>query len=147
MATKAERQARVLEIVRGQVVTSQEELVRRLGRAGVGGGQASVSRDVRELGLVKHDGRYVLPGDEPGNLEERQNAVGAFIQSVEPCGPNLVVVRMLPGTAHSLAVYLDHAGWPGIAGTVAGDDTIFMAMRSVAAGRKVTRRIRKMMEK
>lgn len=146
MSAKAVRQERILELVRGGSVRNQEELVRRLKRAGVSCGQASVSRDVRELGLVKQDGRYALPGSGVGDLEVRQGTVSAFLEGVEMVGQNLVVVRMLPGTAHSLAVFLDHGGWPGIAGTVAGDDTIFIAVRNRTAGRKVARRIRKMME-
>ncbi|MCP4676946.1 MAG: arginine repressor [Deltaproteobacteria bacterium] len=146
-SAKTKRQARLLEIVRTQPVTTQTELAELLIKAGTNCTQVSVSRDIRELGLVKRDGRYVMP-DSPADapdLDDLAGTVGGFIQSAEIVGQNLVVVRTLPGTAHSVALLLDAVDWPGLAGSVAGDDTIFVAVHSSKAGGKVVRKLRKLM--
>jgi transcriptional regulator of arginine metabolism len=131
-----ERRLRALaDLIRAEPMSSQEELTERLRALGHQLTQATVSRDLEQLGAVKvkRDGtlRYVLPDqiaarDWSGvNLER---IVRDWVLEVEPAGP-LVVLRTPPGTAHLVAATIDQAQMFEIAGTVAGDDTIFLAIR------------------
>ncbi len=101
--------------------------------------QASISRDVRELGLVRVDGCYI-PASRVTTLGDA-NGLGLhsseLIVSIEPIGANLVVIKTPPGGAATVAVELDGKNVPEIAGTVAGDDTVFVAVRSRAAQGRV----------
>ena len=76
------------------------------------------------------------PGDQPG-IEELAWTSARFLIQAVPVGENLVVVHTHPGTAHSVALLLDQLDWPDLAGTVAGDDTIFAAVQNAAAGREL----------
>lgn len=114
-------------------------MVESLEKLGFSVTQASVSRDVRELGLVRVDGRYVpatrVGGDAPeGSIS---GVVNELINSVDPVGSNLVVVRTPPGAANTVAAELDQRHVPLIAGTLAGDDTVFVAVRSRSAQGRV----------
>jgi transcriptional regulator of arginine metabolism len=132
------RQATLLKLVRQRPVASQEEMVQLLEKRGFHVTQASVSRDVRELGLVRVDGRYV-PAARVGVDRSAPGAASLYnelIVSAEAVGANLIVVKTPPGAAATVAVELDSRKVPEMAGTVAGDDTIFVAVRSrVAQGR------------
>ena len=143
--SKADRQAVLLEIVRSEAVSTQAELVRHLEQRGVACTQVSVSRDIRELGLGKRGGRYAVPATAAAaqlpKLEAFAAKVIGFYLGAERVGESLVVVRTLSGTAHSVALLLDRSKWPGLAGTLAGDDTIFVAVRGARAGRDVVRRL------
>jgi transcriptional regulator of arginine metabolism len=144
MATKRARQGRILEIVRKQTVRSQEELAVLLEQDGVETTQATLSRDIRELGLVKGRGGYQVSENPrpavPDDLLRR-----AFKQYVLRTGVsgNILMIRTSPGNAHSIAVVLDASQWPEIMGTVAGDDTVFVLLRSARSGKKVLGKIRK----
>jgi len=138
----------ILEVVSEHLVTTQAELVHLLNDKGVECTQASVSRDIRELGLVKRKGRYVPP-DLPAvvsDVRELGIKVGGFLCSMTIVGDHLVVIRTLPGTADSIALYIDHASWPGVVGTIAGDDTIFIAVTSLAAGTRVLAELKAVQE-
>ncbi len=130
--SKTERQAALLEIIRAESIGTQTELVRKLREKGVVCTQVSVSRDIRELGLSKKAGRYTAPTDATESpamdVVELSSSVSAFIVRIAPVGDNLVVVNTMPGTAHSVGVLMDNLKWPEIAGTVAGDDTLFLAV-------------------
>lgn len=144
MKGKAPRQAALLRVVKRRSPSSQEEMVRLLRELGFRATQSSVSRDVRELGLVRIRGRYVLAtraGVEGAAslLPERDSEL---INSVEPVGANLVVVKTPPGSANAVAIDLDQRELPEIAGTLAGDDTIFVAVRSRAAQGRVLAMLR-----
>ncbi len=129
---KRRRQSTLLSLVRDRTVANQREIVCMMRNAGLSATQASISRDIRELGLVKVSGRYVaadgamsqyghlLPGDPLRGL----------IKNVEPVGANLVIIRTSTGSANSVAAALDGKHLPEVAGTLAGDDTIFVAVRS-----------------
>ncbi len=145
--SKTKRQAKLLDIIRKQSVRTQTELAQLLTEAGITCTQVSVSRDIRELSLVKQNGRYVEPEDsaDAPNLDDLAKTVSGFIRSVEPVGSNLVVVRTLSGTAHSVALLLDAVTWPGLAGSVAGDDTIFVAAHSPKDGQRIARNLRRLM--
>jgi transcriptional regulator of arginine metabolism len=147
MLSKKARQGRILEIARKHQVRSQEELSSLLKREGVGATQSTLSRDIRELGLVKVRGSYQSPGDLssiPSNDAVRR----AFEQFVIQTGVsgNIVMIKTSPGNAHSVGVVLDAAQWPEVMGTVAGDDTVFVLLRRAQLGKRVMERIREFSE-
>ena len=135
------RRRAIVELVRRARVASQEELLARLAARGIEATQPSVSRDLRDLGVAKAGGRYVLAGDgaEAGELAE----VAGFILDVRPAGPYLTVVVTTVGAAQTVAIALDHAGFAELAGTVAGDDTIFAATRTAVEQRRFVERLRR----
>jgi transcriptional regulator of arginine metabolism len=131
---RRERQAAILRLVQERAITTQSELVQALTDAGFEVVQTTVSRDVQELGLVKvraPSGRlvYAAPGTSDA---DRMLAIGTAMRryalAVESAGP-LVVVQTPSGYANALAQVIDEAGHPAIAGTIAGDNTIFIAAR------------------
>jgi transcriptional regulator of arginine metabolism len=129
---KFRRQAALLRLIRSQPVENQEQIVAMMLREGFRVTQASVSRDIREMGLVKLAGRYLsakraLAKQPDGPRLELE--VG-LITGLEPVGANLVVVKTRVGAASSVAVVLDHELGETAAGTIAGDDTVFVAVRS-----------------
>ena len=138
MSGKGQRQRMIGDWLRKHEVGSQEELVARLGLAGIAATQATVSRDLDELGAVKlrRDGaiRYVLSEQvEPAQSAAMLDRLLAewVIDIVEANG--LVVLRTPPGSANLVANALDAAGLEGVAGTIAGDDTIFIALSEGAS--------------
>ncbi len=149
--TKAARHAQVAEILvqSGQPVRSQEELADRLAERGVKVTQATLSRDLDELGAVRLRGRdgalvYALPG-EPGNGGDADDAelsgrlarvVGELLVGAE-ASANLVVLRTPAGAAQLLASVIDQAGWPSVLGTVGGDDTVLVVSRDPAGGQEL----------
>ena len=133
---KERRQRAIADLVRGQTLSSQEELADRLGSLGFAVTQATISRDLEQLGAIKvrRDGQlsYALPQAARNGPSSRLAAVFRdWVQSVEPAG-NLVVIRTPPGSAHLVGVALDESGFPEIVGTICGDDTMFVACRSDA---------------
>jgi transcriptional regulator of arginine metabolism len=128
------RRARLAAIIRTEPVASQEQLSNLLREAGYDVTQATVSRDLEALGAIrgKRDGQlsYLLPGDASGKKGQSalERILGEWGVSVEIAG-NLVVIRTRPGSAHVVAAALDSAALDGIAGTIAGDDTLFIAVR------------------
>ncbi|MFH1746732.1 MAG: arginine repressor [Planctomycetota bacterium] len=135
MREKGERQAALRRLVRQRAMANQNEMVQLLQDLGFHATQASVSRDVRELGLVRVDGRYV-PATGLGLDRGEDGGVAVpneLIISVEPVGANLIVVKTPPGVASAVALELDQNPRAEMVGTVAGDDTIFVAVRSRSA--------------
>jgi transcriptional regulator of arginine metabolism len=132
-ATKQQRQRLIADWLRDGRIGSQEELVARLGLAGISATQTTVSRDLDELGAVKQrDGgtiRYVLPDriDRSQASERLDRILGEWVMSIETAG-SLVVMRTPPGSANLVASAMDAADLPEVAGTIAGDDTIFVAL-------------------
>jgi transcriptional regulator of arginine metabolism len=120
------RRAAILRILRASVVRNQDELVKALHRQGFDATQSSVSRDLRELGVVKGSDRYLAPPDERAAANPFA-AVANFVTDVRTAGSSLTVVKTTTGTAQSVAVAIDAAQWPEIVGTISGDDTIFIA--------------------
>ncbi len=140
--TKAARQARIAELLAQRPVTSQTELGRLLADDGVTVTQATVSRDLEELGAVKvrtaAGMTYALPpegtprGGTPSAVDARlARLLEDLLVSAEATG-GMVVLRTPPGGAHLLGSALDRAGLPEVAGTVAGDDTVLLVTRSPA---------------
>src|ERR1700738_3007496 len=118
---KRKRQKKLLNLIRAKRIGTQEALRTHLERAGVPATQSSLSRDLEELGVVKHHGSDALPhanGDS-----------GHGLLSLGVGGGLLVVAKCLPGLASAVAVEIDDAALPEIVGTLAGEDTIFIAVR------------------
>lgn len=135
MTDAAHRRRRIAAIVRGGGVASQEEVTARLAGEGFTVTQATVSRDLDQLGAVKRKRggalAYALPdqiGDSDWSADRLTRILSEWVLSVEAAGP-LIVVRTPPGSAHLVGAAIDQARLPEIAGTVSGDDTIFVAMR------------------
>lgn len=147
--SKRERQRVLLSIIRNESIRTQSELVSHLKDRGISCTQVSVSRDIRELRLVKRSGRYTEPEDPMGEsqmIDELASSVTVFLREVTMVGENLIVVKTLPGTAHSVGSLLDHVDWEGLVGTVAGDDTIFIATRGREKGGKgIARKLQRLM--
>lgn len=150
MSGKAQRQRLIGAWLREQMVGSQDDLVARLGLAGIAATQATVSRDLEELGAVKlrREGaiRYVLP-DAPSPAQSGamlDRLLADWVTDIIDAN-GLVVVKTPPGSANLVANALDAAAIDGVAGTIAGDDTIFIALTEdtlpgMVAGRLRTRR-------
>ena len=126
-AQQLERRAAIVRLLRGGRVGRQAELVRLLRRAGHAVTQSSVSRDLRDLGVLKASGRYVLPGEEVSRANGDFGSLAQFVRGLRSAGPSLTVLRTTIGAAQSVAVAIDRAQWPEVAGTLSGDDTIFIA--------------------
>ena len=118
------RQSQILKIIRTGNVHTQDELAAALKAVGIPAAQVTLSRDIRELGLVKtHDGyRQIVPESAGPSLA---TVAAEFLQDIR-VAQNLVVLRTAPGHANSLAIALDHAAWSEVVGTIAGDDTILV---------------------
>lgn len=116
-----------------------------LQREGIDVTQSTLSRDIRELGLVKVRGCYRVSG-ELNSVPAGDNLRRAFEQYVLKTGVsgNMLMIRTTPGNAHSIGVVLDAVQWPEVLGTVAGDDTVFVLLRNGHSGRKVMARIREL---
>ena len=130
---KRARQKHILNLIRAKRIGTQEELRAHLERSGMAATQSSVSRDLEELGVVKHHGFYALPH---ANGDSARGLV-----SLEVAGDVLVVARCLPGRASSVAVEIDDAAMPEIVGTLAGEDTIFVATRDSKSQRTAIKKI------
>lgn len=107
-------------------VANQAQLVAELRRQGIAATQSSVSRDLRDLGVARVGGRYV-PRPSPEERDPRVAEVARLLRSVRPAGPHLTVVQTAVGAAQGVARALDAAGWPEVVGSLAGDDTVFLA--------------------
>lgn len=133
MTSKGQRQRLIADWLREFRVGSQEELVARLSMAGVTATQATVSRDLLELSAVKlkREGtiRYVMPDQVDSNhaATKLDRLLAEWVDAIIPAG-NLVVLKTPPGSANLVANALDAAGIEEVAGTLAGDDTIFVAL-------------------
>jgi transcriptional regulator of arginine metabolism len=130
---KRERQQKILSLIQAKPIGTQEDLRALLERAGVPATQSSVSRDLEELGVVKHHGHYTLP---------RTNGTAARgLLSLDHAGDALVIARTFPGLASAVAVEIDAAAIPDVVGTIAGEDTIFIAVRDTKAQRTAVKEI------
>ena len=145
---RARRQRALADIVRAEPLASQEEVTARLAARGFEVNQATVSRDLDQLGAikVKRGGvlSYALPdqlGDSDWAADRLHRILVEWMRSVEAAG-NLVVLKTPPGSAHLVAHAIDQTGLPEIVGTIAGDDTLFLALRDAAAAEAVAGRFR-----
>jgi transcriptional regulator of arginine metabolism len=132
-----QRRDAIVRILRTGAVGRQAELVELLHREGFDATQSSVSRDLRELGVVKGADRYLLPAAEDALTPSHFEDVRSFMKGYRAAGPTLTVLRTTTGAAQSVAIAIDKAHWPEIVGTIAGDDTIFIATESMRAQRRL----------
>ncbi len=141
------RLALIARLLGARRFSSQDELVRALAREGVEVAQATLSRDLRSLGVGKRpgaDGRtaYALPGPATESLDRERQLLDlkAFVNEVK-LAHNLVVVRTPPGHANGVARAIDLAEFPGLVGSVAGDDTVLCVLSDPAGARGLKRRL------
>ena len=140
-AHQLERRGAIVRILRDASVRRQADLVRLLKQAGHDATQSSISRDLRDLGVLKASGRYVLPPDEVTRANGDFAALAQFVRALRRAGPSITVLRTTIGAAQSVAVAIDKAEWPEVAGTISGDDTIFIATASVRAQAELLARL------
>lgn len=146
--TKPQRQHRLQRILEEHAVSTQEQLVDLLAADGVVATQATVSRDLEDIGAVKvrvSGGETVyavpaLPKDAVAPEEHLRRVCSEWVVEIS-CSHNLVVLRTPPGSAHVVGSALDRAGLPEVLGTVAGDDTLLLVAAESSTGRQVARRI------
>lgn len=145
--TRARRLALLAKLLGGRRFSSQEELVQALGRSGVEVTQATLSRDLRSLGVIRRpgaDGRpaYELPGPATETLDRERQLLDlkVFVSDVK-VAQNLVVVTTPPGHANGVARAIDLAGYAGFVGSVAGDDTILVVMEDGSGARAMKRQL------
>ena len=139
---KSWRQSQILDVIDHDAVASQEELRQHLHNRGIEATQATISRDLKELGLVKRagDGAYVRPGAErsqAGDLQLRRS-VATLMRGLERVD-SMLVIRTDRGQAQGLAEWIDRAQLAEVAGTIGGDDTILLVCRSAAAAEAIER--------
>ena len=146
ISMKTYRQSAILDLVSRQVVRSQEALRRQLAAQGIKATQATISRDIKELGLVKRaaDGAYrsaQVETPSPVDTRDRvRRAVVEYLRRVDRVH-QLLVLKTAPGQAQPLAFALDQAAWPEVVGTLAGDDTVLVVTRTERSARTLERRL------
>jgi transcriptional regulator of arginine metabolism len=134
--SKRKRQEAILSLIAKHQIATQEELVERLARVGIHTTQATVSRDIAELGLVRVGGpesHYIKPNDglgtaSPAGREDRLRRLLRDLPLTVRRGQGIAVLTTTPGSANSIASAMDAVAWPEVIGTLAGDDTIFVAL-------------------
>ncbi|WP_425807812.1 arginine repressor [Desulfitobacterium sp. Sab5] len=144
---KARRQMKIQEIITKEAIHTQEELAEHLREEGYDVTQATVSRDIKEMGLIKvptpdDDYRYAIPGSAQtvNSLERLKRRMQETVVTVND-SENLIVIRTIPGNAQALADLIDKGNWKEIIGTVAGDDTILLVIKPLSAVAEVRKRI------
>lgn len=148
---KGLRQKKILEIISQKNIETQQGLAAALNEAGFNSTQATISRDIRELGLVKELGlggnyRYAPPGKENiTNYGDRLRTIFRECVTSVACAQNMVVLKTLPGLASAACSAIDDMGVVNLMGTIAGDDTAFLAMRDTNAAERFCRDIADML--
>lgn len=142
---KGQRHIKIREIISNNDIETQDELVEILKNQGYNITQATVSRDIKELHLVKvpmADGRYKysLPADQRFNPLQKlkRSLIDAFVK-IDSAG-HLIVMKTLPGNANAIAALIDHLDWDDIVGTIGGDDTILIICRTADAAEEISNR-------
>lgn len=146
--SKRQRQHRIVRFLESEPVTSQSQLVELLAADGIVATQATVSRDLEDLGAVKvrvsgGDTVYAipqLPKDQPAPEDHLRRVLGEWVGEINHSG-NVVVLRTPPGSAHVVGSALDRAALDGILGTVAGDDTLIVVASEATGGAAMARRL------
>lgn len=144
--TRERRHREILSLLRRNRIRSQGQVVERLHSRGIDATQSSVSRDFRDLGVAKVAGRYLPPPvhqEVSTGLEESAR----FLRGVRPAGPHLTVVLTLEGAAQTVGLAIDKGQLPEVAGTLAGDDTVFVATSSAAGQKRLLHRFRLLLER
>lgn len=137
----------ILELVRAGEIASQEDLMRGLKARHIDVSQSTLSRDIQELRLAKTGGVYaVVDSEQAGKPPEDswRHIIREFLVDVD-VAQNIVVVKTGPGHASTVSQALDETGWPEAIGTIAGENTVFIAVRSEKDGKKLEHRIRELL--
>jgi len=137
----AHRRDTITRLIRSGTVRKQADLVRLLKAEGHAVTQSSISRDLREIGVLKAADGYVLPAGDARPAGDF-TALAQFVRGLRFAGPALTVLRTSVGAAQSVAVAIDQANWPEVAGTISGDDTIFIATAGARDQAALARRLR-----
>ena len=145
--SKLVRHSRITELISEEVVYTQDELRKQLRRSGIHVNQATLSRDLRELGVVKTVNGYALPATEEGAgpMPALEHLLREFVTDVREA-ENQLVLKTTPGSAQPVAAALDSEGWLEVVGTIAGDDTILIITPSKTVCHKVAEKIRETIE-
>ncbi len=144
---KNTRQQKILEIIETYDIDTQDAMIEKLREAGISATQTTISRDIRELKLVKGMStkgiyKYILPeAKKETNIPVLNSALTESVLKIE-AAENIVVVKTFPGMANALAVCVDSLEKPHIVGSVAGDDTILLVVRSAEVAREVTKELK-----
>ena len=142
MSTAEHRRAAILEAIAGSRIETQEQMREALREVGIEASQASVSRDIAALHLVKLDGRWAAPRRELVTTDPLEERIAGRLLSVAAAGSHLLVLKTPAGEAQGVALALDRLALAGVVGTVAGDDTIIVAVSDASSGARVTARLR-----
>jgi transcriptional regulator of arginine metabolism len=146
MSAKAARHKAILDVIAEQAVSTQAELKDLLKARGIEADQATLSRDIRELGLVKasDDGahyRYAPVEAVAPPVHMKASAILARLVRKIDCSGNLLVIKTDPGEASPIGLALDRMGWSDVVGTVAGDDTLLVVVKEGSPARKLAKKI------
>jgi transcriptional regulator of arginine metabolism len=136
---KLERQNLILKVIGSEPISRQDILASKLGKAGFSVTQASISRDLEELGIRKVDGIYARI--------RAAGSVGLELRSAHNAGDALIVIKCDPGMASAMTVRIDAANFPEVIGTIAGDDTIFVAVSDADSQKHAIRKITALFER
>ena len=140
---RRKRHLKILELISTRAIRTQEELAEALAAEGWEVTQSSVSRDIAALRLAKVNGAY-RRATAPAVADPDERRIAEGVLTIEPAGEALVVLHTPPGEANRVAVALDRLAWPEVIGTIAGDDTIFLAVKDGRAQRRVLREVRRL---
>jgi transcriptional regulator of arginine metabolism len=135
-----QRRSAIRELLQQRPAATQASLVSALQSRGYVATQSSVSRDLREIGAIKTAHGYELPAANDSG-DDHVASVAELLRTTTSAGPNLLVIHTAVGAAQRVGLALDRCGWPGIVGTIAGDDTVFIATDSAAAQKNLITRI------
>ncbi len=148
---KAKRHAKILELIEEFDIDTQEELQDRLNQAGFTVTQATVSRDIKELRLIKTlspngNYRYTTHGEKGGRVDLSFKFHAIFAEAVNSIdyAQNLVVIKCYTGMANAACAALDSIRWDGLVGTIAGDDTILLVMKDTESAQGITEELNKL---
>jgi transcriptional regulator of arginine metabolism len=143
-ADRRKRHLKIMELISTRAVRTQEELADALTAQGWEVTQSSVSRDITALRLVKVDGAYRRPPATTSRSDPDEQRVADGVLTIDAAGEALVVLHTAPGEANRVAAALDRLAWSDVVGTLAGDDTIFLAVKDGKAQRRVLREVRRL---
>lgn len=147
---KEKRQALILEIIRSEEIETQEQLLAALAKRGVRCTQATISRDIKELRLIKEQsrsGRYVYSASRQQQTSDRTQGLQSILREgviSSDWAQNLVVLKTMPALANAAAATLDGMDWPDMVGSIAGDDTVLVIMRTPADAERFCEDLRDM---
>jgi len=134
---KQSRQDMIIKLIKEHEVATQDDLRSFLAKCGFDVTQSSLSRDISELGLVKQQGSYVLP-------PRSGQGTAPLVTSVEQSGSNMIVLKTVVGTAAAVGINIDNSKIPGVIGSLAGDDTVFVATATGSNQENIKKAIRRL---